>query len=246
MPKKRLRELPLPRLYHYDNELNIPEADPEVLHRSIDRIPEFMRITLNALSSILPIDIGEFAHKNRRILVIDRNTVAELRNRHDGYITGGNKSGFLYCYSYEANLVSGYYKEPHQAGMLWWHRSWETHHFLPDIKIGKTGRTEFQERVLEQFAGPKVGVGHPQRAILLFLMYSPRVESDRQKQGLETRVHNELKKRGTWLKNTNVFEDSSPGTEWFEVNVGEAYSIAMEENRKIYQECRELEDALGQ
>jgi T5orf172 domain len=155
----------------------------------------------------------------------------------EGYRTGGPESGFLYCYSYEANLVAGHYKERHESGMLWWHRSWETHHFLPEIKIGKTARTDFEERVLEQFLGSRVGVGHPQRAILLFLMYSPRVTSNATRKGLETMVHGELKKRGYFLKNADRFEDTSPGSEWFEVNVGEAYSIATSCNRKIYEEC---------
>jgi hypothetical protein len=238
MPRKRLKDLPLPMLYYSGSEIGIPEVDPEVLHRPVERMPEFMRVSLNALSSIFPIDIGEFAFRNRRILVIDRNTVAEIKNMHEGYRTGGKESGFLYCYSYEANLIAGYYKEPHESGMLWWHRSWETHHFLPEIKIGKTARTDFEERVLEQFIGPRVGVGHPQRAILLFLMYSPRVTS----KGLETMVHSELKKRGYWLKNADRFEDTSPGSEWFEVNVGEAYSIATSCNRIIYEECSSSED----
>jgi hypothetical protein len=246
MPKKRLKELPLPRLYNYGNELNIPEVDPDMLHRPVERMPEYMRITLNALSSIFPIDIGEFAHRHRRMLVVDRNTIAELKNRHDGYITGGKKSGFLYCYSFENDLIAGHYKEPHEDGMLWWYRSWETHHFLPNIKIGKTGRTEFQERVLEQFSGPRIGVGHSQKAILLFLLYSPRVESDGLSQGLETKVHCELKKRKKWLKNAAIFDDISPGKEWFEVNVGEAYSIAVEHNRKIYEECRAVEEKVSE
>ena len=232
----------MPSLYHCGDEFSIPEVNPDVLLRPVEKMPEFMRISLNALSSIFPLDIGDFAHRNRRILVIDRNTVAELKNQHDGYRTGGINSGFLYCYSYENNLIAGHYKEVHESGMLWWYRSWKTHHFLPDVKIGKTGRTEFEERVLEQFTGPRIGVGHAQKAMLLFLMYSPRVASDGQKKGLETRVHNELKGKKKWLKNSDIFEDTSPGSEWFEVNVGEAYSIAVQHNRKIYEECLLLEN----
>ena len=207
-------------------------------------MPEFMRISLNSLSSLFPIDIGEFAFRNRRILVIDRNTIAELKNMREGYWTGSKQAGFLYGYSYEDNLIAGHYKEAHESGILWWYKSWQTHHFLPKIKIGKTSRIDFQDRVLEQFTGPRIGVGHPEKAILLFLIYSPRVSNDPlniKNKGLESIVHAELRKRGCFLRDNNRFEDTSPGTEWFEVNVGEAFAISTDFNKRIYEECSAYE-----
>ncbi|NJM67856.1 MAG: GIY-YIG nuclease family protein [Acaryochloris sp. RU_4_1] len=236
MPKKRFKNLPLPALYNESN-LSIPEADPDILHRPLEQMPEFMRISLKALTAVLPLDIGDFAHKHRRVLVIDRNTVAELKYRlYDSGLKEKGTSGFLYCYSYEANLVAGHFQDIHEEGMWWWYRQWKTHNFLPEVKIGLTGRDDFQERILEQCLGPKIGVGHSQRPILLFVMYSPKVLTIGGDEGLETKVHQKLKSLGYWLKDANTFEETSPGTEWFEVPVGEAYSIATKYNQEIFNE----------
>jgi hypothetical protein len=229
MPRRRLKDLPVHPLYR---NLDIPEVEPDVLHRPLERMPDFMRVSLKTLSDIIPIDIGCFAHRHRRLLVIDKYTVAELKDRQYERSLGGPLSGFLYCYSYEANLVAGHFTEKHEQGMLWWYKQWETHDFLPEVKIGETGRDDFQERLLEQFTGSVAAVGKPQRAILLFLMYSPKVKG---KQGLERKVQENLKSKGCWLGSGNL-DDPSPGKEWFEISAGEAYSVATEYNQEIFME----------
>jgi hypothetical protein len=227
--KKRLRDLPLPSIY---NGLDIKELDPRELHRSIESIPEFVRISLKGLTQIYSIDIGDFAHKDRRILVIDRDTIAALRSDIETYKYP--EGGFLYCYSFEANIVAGHYSEPHEEGMLWWKRKWKSHHFLPELKIGSTKRNEFQDRVTEQVLVPSAKTGHSQRQIILFLIYSPNVCE------LENRVHKELKAEGHWLKQAS-FEDSSPGDEWFEVEASKAYKIATYHQKNIFSEYQKME-----
>jgi hypothetical protein len=78
MPRRRLKDLPVHPLYR---NLDIPEVEPDVLHRPLERMPDFMRVSLKTLSDIIPIDIGCFAHRHRRLLVIDKHTVAELKDR---------------------------------------------------------------------------------------------------------------------------------------------------------------------
>lgn len=231
MPKKRLRDLPVEPLFE---GTEIPTVRSEVLQKSYKSLPPIMRMSLKSLSSIYPIDIGEFAHRHRRLLVLDRNTVEVMRTRE--YLNNPYLSGFVYCYCFEDNLTAGHFTEEHSDGFLFFKKRWETDHYLPNIKIGCSTNQEGDvgTRVLQQFTslgGQNVSTGHSQRAILLFLMYSP-IAAGIEGVGLERSIHRKLKDKRYWLRRLSQ-EDPSPSMEWFEAPLGEVYSIAYEENMRI-------------
>lgn len=72
-------------------------------------------------------------------------------------------------------------------------------------------------------------------------MYSP-VAAGVEGIGLERSIHRKLKDKGYWLRHLS-HEDPSPGMEWFEAPLGEVYSIAYEENMRIWNQYAVEADA---
>lgn len=74
-------------------------------------------------------------------------------------------------------------------------------------------------------------------------MYSP-IAAGAEGIGLERSIHRKLKDKGYWLGRSSL-EDPSPGMEWFEAPLGEAYSIAYEENIRIWNQYAAETDAFS-
>jgi hypothetical protein len=240
---KNLHRMPLKPLFE---GMEIPAVGSDILNRSIESMPPVMQISLKSLSSIYPIDVGEFGHRHRRILVIDRNTVEVMRTGE--YLRNPYPAGFIYCYSFEDNIIAGHYNEEHSEGFLFFKfKEWKTDHYKPKIKIGCCTRENgdvglrvlTQQNTTSSFAPP----------ILLFLMYSP-IAAGKEGVGLERTIHRQLKDKGYWLKTQRnikhsppdlhdsdqeslLVQDVAPGNEWFKAPVGEAYSVAYNFNMKI-------------
>ncbi len=221
MDHKRLKDLPLPRLYE---GLDIPEADCEVLHQKT--LPDFCRVSLKSLSSLYACDIGDFAHKHRRVLVLDRQTIIKLREKH--YEKTYSPEGYVYCYTTEDHLIAGHASEESQEGFLFWKKTIVQHEFKPKIKIGMSIRDPLK-RISEQIIGGDSATGrrtgHAEYPIVLFLMYSPNAEK------LEKKVQTKLKQLRYSLR---MAEEPSPGMEWFKCGVHEAYEWATKYQKEIF------------
>lgn len=194
-----------------------------------------MRISLKNLSCIYPINIGDFAHRLRRLVVIDRNTVEVIRTGE--YLNNPDPSGFVYGYCLEDNLTAGHFTEENSDAFLFFKKRWEADHHLPIIKIGCATQQEGDVGaiVLQQFMsldGQTLTTQHAQSAIFLFLMYSP-IAAGPERVGLQRSIHRRLKNKGYWQRHLSQREPSAD-TEWFEAPLGEVYSIAYEEHRRIW------------
>jgi hypothetical protein len=216
----------------------------ELQSRRYESLPPLMRISHRALEAIYPHAIGDFGHKHRRMITIDRDTVECFRSGYYKHFNG--TEGFVYCYTFEQNIIAGHYTEEHIQKFLFFElKKWETHHYFPQIKIGCSFRRdgEVATTIMDQFSNTRAFAEPP---TLLFLMYSTNVTGSAGS-GLERSVHNELKKRKYWLRTESyaevpvdlsdmddqqveLYNDVSLGTEWFQCPVSEAYS-GLQSNR---------------
>lgn len=219
----------------------------ELQSRRYESLPPLMRISHRALAAIYPHSIGNFGHKHRRMITIDRDTVECFRSGYYRQLNG--TEGFLYCYTFEQNIIAGHYTEEHINKFLFFElKKWETDHYFPQIKIGCSFRKdgEVALTIMDQFLNTRA-FGEP--PTLLFLMYSANVKGGAGI-GLERSVHDQLKKKNYWLRSEHYIEtpvdlsdmddqqielygDISLGTEWFQCPVSEAYQTAYEWNRSI-------------
>ena len=232
MTQKHLRDLPVEPLFE---GRAIPTVSSTVFRKSYTSLPPIMRISLQSLSSICPINMGKFTRRLRRLLVVDRNTIEVIRTGE--YLNYSDPSGFVYGYCLEHHLSAGHFTEENSDTFLFFKKRWEANEHIPIIRIGcaTQQKGDVGPNALQHFMsldGQTLAPQYGQRVIFLFLMYSP-IAAGPEGVGLQRSIHRRLKNNGYWLRDSNQ-KTLTPDTECFEAPLDKAYAIAYEEHRRIW------------